>query len=204
MDKLETGDILLFYSRSNNIFYKLLDMGIQYFTDSVYSHTAIVLKDPTFIHPSLKGIYMWESSWEGTPDPQDNKVKLGVQITPIFEFLKTYTGAIYVRKLNLGNEMISVEKLKEIHNVVYDKPYDYNPVDWINAISRKDNDSQKTSKFWCSALVSYILVKIGFLPETLDWSIVRPQDLSSSSNYLTFNNCEYDCDKKIYEKWTLL
>jgi hypothetical protein len=103
-----------------------------------------------------------------------------------------------------GRDLINNEKLEEIHKVVYDKPYDIHPGDWIGAINRTDSQPQKTDRFWCSALVSYILVKLGFLSDNLDWSIVRPQDLSSSSNYLNFEKCEYSDDCKIYEKWTLL
>ena len=201
---LETGDILLFYPKPSNIFYKILDTGIRYFTDSNYTHVAIVLKNPNFIDNPLEGVYMWESSYEGTPDPQDGKIKLGVQMTSIKEFLKTYSGQIYVRKLKKGHCNFTDEKLKEIHNVVYDKPYDIVPSDWINAISRTDTNPQKTSRFWCSALVSYILVQIGFLDTEVDWSIIRPCDLSSTSSYLKFKNCEYGQDYKIYEKYTIL
>ena len=38
----------------------------------------------------LKGYYVWESGWEGTPDPQDGKVKFGVQITPFEEIFQNY------------------------------------------------------------------------------------------------------------------
>ena len=41
------------------------------------------MKDPTFINPELKGIYVWESGWEGKPDPQDGFTKLGVQLTSL-------------------------------------------------------------------------------------------------------------------------
>ena len=203
IDNLETGDILLFSPKSSNIIYKILDIGIRYFTKSTYTHTAIILKDPKFINKSLTGIYMWESSYEGKPDPQDGKIKLGVQLTPFFEFLKTYHGEIYIRKLKKGIDAFTDDKLTYIHDVVYDKPYDIDPSDWINAISRKDADPQKTSRFWCSALVSYILVQIGFLDNDIDWSIVRPSDLSSNSKYLTFKNCDYGDDCKIYENCNL-
>lgn len=33
---------------------------------------------------------MWESGWEGTHDPQDVKVKFGVQITPFEEIFQNY------------------------------------------------------------------------------------------------------------------
>lgn len=195
LNELETGDILLFDPSATTWYFTIFDMGIRYFTKSKYTHTAVVLKDPKFISNSLKGLFMWESSYEGTPDPQDGKVKLGVQITPLVEFFHNYQGKVYVRKLLTGKQALTQDRLKEIHEVVYDKPYDIIPSDWINAISRKDNEPQKTSRFWCSALVSYILVKIGFLQDSVDWSIVRPSDLSSHSSYLEFINCDYgeDC-----------
>ena len=78
---LKTGDLLLFdcenYSGSGFISY-----FIKKFTQSNISHIAMVLKDPDFIDPPLKGIYVWESNYEGKPDPQDGTIKFGVQITP--------------------------------------------------------------------------------------------------------------------------
>ena len=141
----------------------------------------MVLKDPSFIHPSLKGYYIWESSWEGKPDPQDGKIKLGVQITPfdeIYQHYKEKKSSIYVRRVNCNPELFNDSKLKEIHDVVYNKPYDIVPKDWLEAIERKDSDPQKTDRFWCSALVGYIYTKCGILDSDTDWSILRPSDFS--------------------------
>ena len=201
LDKLKTGDILLFIPKSQGLLFRILDFGISFFTHSPYTHVAMVLKDPDFIDPCLKGLYMWESSYEGTPDPQDGEIKLGVQITPIPEFLRTYKGDIYVRKLLNGNQLITNNKLKSIHKEVYNKPYDIHPLDWINAINRYDKQPQKTDRFWCSALVSYILVRLGYLKDDVDWSIVRPCDLSNKSEYLKFQNCEYSKDICCYSNY---
>ncbi len=196
---LKTGDILLFVEHPKNPFMKLFSWLITSATHSEYSHTAVVLRDPTFINPSLKGLYIWESSWEGTPDPQDGKVKLGVQITPFYQFLETYHGNIYVRRLFKGSDLIIDNRLEKIHGVVYGKPYDINIKDWIEAWKREDSHPQKTDRFWCSALVAYILVGLGFLPDKTDWSLIRPSDLSSKSNYLNFNECcQYGEDTCIY------
>ena len=105
MENLKTGDLLLFNNRVltyNNIFGTLTKI-INWGTHSNYSHIAMILKDPTFLHPNLRGTYVWESSWEGKPDPQDGKIKLGVQITPIHEVFQQYEnhGDIYVRKIIL-------------------------------------------------------------------------------------------------------
>ena len=85
MVELETGDILIFASKGS-----YLSSLIKYFTQSQITHVGMVLKDPTWINPCLKGTFLWESGWEGTPDPQDNKLKLGVQITALEDVRKHF------------------------------------------------------------------------------------------------------------------
>ena len=89
----------------------------------------MILRDPTYIKSNLKGLFVWESSWEGHPDPQDGKLKLGVQITPIQEILHAYQGKghVFIRQLICPPNLFNNEKLLQIHNVVYDKPYDIVP-----------------------------------------------------------------------------
>ena len=60
---LKTGDILLFDFNEKGLI-GIFNNLIKKFTKSSFSHVAVVLKDPEFIHPSLKGLYIWESSWE--------------------------------------------------------------------------------------------------------------------------------------------
>jgi len=191
---LNTGDLLLFDYHGGGFFGVFTGL-IKYFTKSKYSHIAMVLKDPEFLHPSLKGYYVWESSWEGKPDPQDGKIKLGVQITPFEEIYNTYkeTGSsIYLRKVNCKKQMFNIKNLSDIHKVVYQKPYDIIPTDWIEAIFRKDDHPQKIDRFWCAALVGYIYTKCGILEKNTDWSVLRPSDFSiQSKNILKFN---IDCN----------
>lgn len=196
MDQLQTGDLLLFASSSNqHSVVGIFDWIIRTATHSPYSHVALVLRDPAFISPSLKGLYIWESSWEGSPDPQDGKTKLGVQITPLHESLRNFKGHVYVRKLEKGRDRITDATLRSVHDVVYDKPYDVHVRDWVSAWLRKDAQPQKTDRFWCSALVTYFMVQFGFIENTVDWSIIRPADLSSASTYLTWKpTCRYGKD----------
>lgn len=195
LESLKTGDILLFQSNPKNIVFRILDNIIKYGTHSKFTHVGIILKDPAFINPLLKGLYLWESSYESECDPQDGKHKFGVQITPLYEILNGYQGKIYVRVLQKGSELITDNILTKIHHAVYDKPYDDNIKDWIQAWVRKDSQPQKTDKFWCSALVAYILVRLNFLKKNLDWSIVRPCDFSYNTQYLDWNNdCQYSDD----------
>ena len=188
IDELKTGDILLFTGHKTGIL-KYLSCLIEYGTHSDYAHIAFILKDPSFIHPSLKGTFVWESSWEGKPDPQDGKIKLGVQITPIHEVLNTFKSCkVILRKVQCSPECFSNKNLKMVHNIVYDKPYDIIIKDWIEAFLQKDSKPQKTDRFWCSALVGYIYTKCGLLNEKTDWSILRPSDFSLSGENLKFIN----------------
>lgn len=185
ISSLKTGDIILITDETTGIFNNFLNL-IKYFTHSNITHIAIVLQDPSFLEKHLKGTYIWESGIEGTPDPQDNKIKLGVQVTEINQFLKNYNnGRFFVRRLE-NNKVFTEEKLKEIHNTVYDIPYDINILDWIYAFFRKDKNPQKVSKFWCSAFIGYIFVKCGVLKETCDWSILFPNDFSLSGEKLDY------------------
>jgi hypothetical protein len=193
MDSLKTGDLLLFNNKSSG-FFGFFTSLIKWGTHSNYSHVAMILKDPYFINPALKGLYVWESSFNGTPDPQDNKIKLGVQITPLHELINEYQktgGSIFIRKVKSKcelstNDIFNDNILRIIHNTVYDKPYDIVPKDWIEAFFKYDDTPQKTSRFWCSALVGFIYTRIGILNETTDWSVLTPNDFSLSGDSLNF------------------
>tara|TARA_B100000401_G_C52805462_1_gene720886 strand:- start:615 stop:1229 length:615 start_codon:yes stop_codon:yes gene_type:complete len=198
---LKTGDILLFDYNEKGIL-GIFNKAIKYFTNSDYSHVAVVLKDPEFIHPSLKGYYIWESSYEGTPDPQDGKIKLGVQVTPLDEVLnncKETNSSVFLRRVNCPSYTFNYTNLKEVHDVVYDKPYDIVPMDWINALSRKDTEPQKTDRFWCSALVGYIYTRCNLLVQNTDWSMLRPSDFSDNSDSILhwMNPCFLDKEVRI-------
>ena len=193
MDSLETGDLILFSNQSSG-FFGIFTSMIKWGTHSNYSHTGIILRDPVFINPSLKGLYVWESSYNGKPDPQDNKVKIGVQITPLYELIEEYKktgGSAYVRKvkstINIPiKEIFNDDVLNDIHKVVYNKPYDIIPTDWIEAFFKYDDNPQKTDRFWCSALVGYIYTNCGLLKSDTDWSIMRPNDFSLAGEKLNF------------------
>lgn len=190
MDNLKTGDLILFCGHDTG-FLKYFSAMIKYGTHSNYSHVGVILKDPKFIHPSLKGVYVWESGYEGTQDPQDGKIKLGVQITPLEQMLKNFKGSVVItRSINCSNKHFTDEQLKKIHDIVYDKPYDIHPQDWIQALIGKDSQPQKTDRFWCSALVGYIYTQCGILKDTTDWSILTPADFSLDGENLNFqDNC---------------
>ena len=184
---LKTGDLILYDNSSCNPISKL----IKHFTHSKYTHIAMVLKDPDFIDPPLKGYYVWESDLEGTPDPQDNKIKFGVQITPFYEIYDKYkqtNSSIYVRKINCNSDIFCKSTLENIHKIVYDKSYDYYPTDLIEALKKKDNKPQRTDCFWCSALIGCIYTKANILKSNTDWSIMEPCDFSEEQQNLNLIN----------------
>ena len=154
--------------------------------------------------PKLKGVYVWTSGISDTPDPEDNKKKFGVQFVEFDEFLQTYEGKIYVRRLNCESQeqyhkLFNINTLQEIHKVVYDKPYDIVVSDWIEAYYKKDPNPQKTSRFWCSALIGYIYTKITLFDDSLDWSILTPSYFSSENK--TFKMLHNVKLEKEYQIW---
>ena len=283
IDTLKTGDLLL----CDNLEQKGLGLFgwlIKYGSQSDFSHIGMVVVNPDFTHldKPLKGVYVWQSGTAQIPDAEDGKRKIGVQLTPIVDFITTYKGKIYLRRLSVhfaedvtenNTTMISInitdlngvgsgrsgwsgggsgtalvtinrnllintfsntfsttfgyiysgfsmlkylfyksnqpidiepnqdllnthkqrhihyhtedpfthERMKEIHDCVYNKPYDIVVRDWIEAYCKKDPDPQKISRFWCSALAAFIYTKVGLLDEKTDWSIIRPSFFSSEN-----------------------
>ena len=268
IETLKTGDLLL----CDNLEQKGLGLFgwlIKYGSQSDFSHIGMIVVDPdfTYLDKPLKGVYVWQSGTAQIPDAEDNKRKIGVQLTPIIDFITTYKGKIYLRKLRVhfaedsienNTTMINIsitdlngvgggiansnantntnrfintfsytlgyiysgfsilkyllyksntpaasnhehehphpdnhhyhtgnpfthEKMKEIHDSVFNKPYDIVVRDWIEAYCKKDPDPQKISRFWCSALTAFIYTKVGLLDEKTDWSIIRPSFFSSEN-----------------------
>lgn len=183
---LKTGDIILFDAQNKGPFFWIVDKLIKLFTSSKYTHIGMILKDPIYFNEKLEGLYVWESGWEGIPDPQDDKIKLGVQITPLEEMIDKFPGQIYIRKIECDLETYSNTfndiNLKKIHEIVHNKPYDLNPLDWIKALFRSHDKEYKTNTFWCSAFVGFIYNQLGIIDKDIDWTLLRPSDFSLEDN----------------------
>ena len=189
---LKTGDILL----CDNLEYSswgLFSWFIKFMTKSDFSHVGMIVVDPEFTDVPLKGTYVWTSGISDIPDPEDSTKKFGVQFIPYDHFITTYGGKIYVRRIEFKdteeyNKIFNNEKLKEIHKVVYDKPYDTVVTDWIEAYCKKDRHPQKTSRFFCSAFLGYVYTKLSLFDDGLDWSILYPSYFSSENKTLSLLN----------------
>jgi hypothetical protein len=191
LNELNTGDILLF-GGSTFWFSKI----VRYWTHSQWTHTAIVLRDPIYINPELTGLYLWESGSENFPDSENHLQKFGVQISSLETLLKKgYDGYIAYRKLTTNIPDID-DKLKAIHKIVHDKPYDINLLDFMkasNEVNEIESPATSTWRFWkwfmpnhrknntyfCSALVGFIYTKLGLLPSSTKWTECTPQFFSS-------------------------
>lgn len=184
-EDFQTGDILLF----SNIFkwYNPLTYPgkiIEIATRSIYSHVGIILKSPTYIDEKLTGTYLWESDADGGRDAETNEIKFGVKLTRIEEVME-WKEYIYLKKINKTfSHKFDEESIKTLYEVTKDTPYDMKMIDWIGAFFR--SKIIKTDKrFFCSAFVAFILVQLGFLKLSCDFSIIQPKDFDSNySKYL--------------------
>ena len=204
-DMLQTGDILLYHP--NCEFKKWSDLPLWCFekaimaiTRSEYSHASIIIRDPDFTSPPLKGLYVLESNHEYFPDAENNEIKTGVELVHLEDVLNTYSGTIYWRKLICERNENFYNALAEAHSVVHNRPYDLIPSDWCKAALKLNfGKTQRKKTFWCSALVSYIYTQLGFLPSDTPWTLISPKMLGTEtgSNELEFKNCTLEKEQPI-------
>lgn len=186
--ELKTGDILLFSESPKHCCMNCFDWLIKTCTCSRYSHSALVIVDPAWC-PALKGTFVWESTWHGKPDPQDDDTKFGVQLTPLTHYTQQYPGSVRIWVRRAPCEIATEDEWIRIHDAVYNHKYDTRPYDWISAalcrrIQRQDDT------FTCSAFVSYVLTRTNVLRADTCWTTVSAAELSAhrDSSLVTFLN----------------
>lgn len=197
LESCQTGDILLYNGQS------VISRVIEYATHSSYSHVSIILRDPTYIDPTLKGLYILESGMENIPDSLTGKKVIGVQITPLEHAINYYkdawVGGLYYRKVKCERSEEFKNKIKTIVKKTEGVKYDLYLLDWIRAaFDLHIGNVQITKRFWCSALVAYIFVELGFLDKDLGWSLIAPTRFSFNENErLSYINCVVEKEKLI-------
>ena len=211
-DKLETGDMLLFTHKNDyhsvvNSFLTIINNFVGWATGSKYTHSAIIVKDPTFTDKRVpSGLYVLESSYENFPDAEDHKYKFGVELEHLDKVLEDWSGDVYVRKLHCDRDDEFYSILVKCHKTIHDKPYDLNVLDWIDAGLKEDllkDDPQNTNEFWCSALVTYLYTCWGFLPKNTPFTLITCKSLGTESGdqiKLNFENCKLDPEVLLYKK----
>lgn len=186
LNQINNFDIMLFNGK--NFWFSYV---VEYTTWSQFSHIGIVLKSPTWLHPSLTGDYLLESGEEDVPDAVTHKLKFGVQITPLEHIIKNYTGNIYYRNLlsvpYKENPSHYHDILKRIYDMIENKPYDDSVVDLIRiGLHLKLGDCRRTNAFFCSALTSFIFTQLGILPSDTQWDMVEPKDYDTKGQIEQF------------------
>lgn len=180
---LDTGDIILCHGDTGD---DMIDTVIEDITHSPYIHAGIIIKDPTWLN--LTGTYILQSN-RGPNSYRDviNNNISGVTLNKLDEFLigRQFVCVRILKNVNWNN--YNNKLFESIFHKVHGKPYDKNACHWIctgvaNFFKCKclsNNTVPKDDKhFWCSALVSYIYVQMGWCNKDIDWTCQTPQDLT--------------------------
>lgn len=193
---LETGDVLLFHGEG---FW--FSWVVEWATWSELSHTAIVLKDPTYLAPHLKGYYMLESGTERFPDAIEHKIHFGVQVVNLEKVLQYYTGKAWVRKLNVPDEMRQSKfpiEIEKIWGDIKDLPYDADIWDLFRIeFGLNWGDMNRMNKFFCSALVTFVYERFKLLIQDVPWDLITPEDYNEGGKIDRLLKPGISLDKKI-------
>lgn len=177
-DGLEDFDVLLFSGRDYWFSY-----AVEWITWSSFSHVGIVLRAPTELQTGLTGIYMLEAGAENYPDAIEHRLKWGVQVTNLRKLFSSYQGAIYQRRITLSAEEKATmrQQVAKLYWGIADAPYDYNPADLLRAeIGVPVGDCRHINKFFCSALLTYVLSYTGLLAPNISWDLVTPKEYGNN------------------------
>ena len=185
---LRTGDILLFEEHSAHFVMGWVESCIRWWTDSIFSHAGMVIVDPEW---APEGTYVWDSSVHALPDPQDNKIKYGIALVRLEDYLNNVSGTQQLYKRSPVDpktyELFTPERLKKIHDSVYGTHYDFSIGHWLAGMVHM-LIPRTTKQFFCSAFVSYIMTDLGILAPDTDWTVVSPAMLSSKENRLKWQH----------------
>lgn len=176
---LQTGDLILFHGTG------WISKTLEWIGKSRYSHVGMIVVNPRFLNPVLEdGIYVWHSSWGHRPEEETQTTFFGVQLQKLEDVLVDYDiQSVYIRQITATRDDLFYQKLVHIHEDVHGKPYDLHIMDWIMADLQLHDMLpisslwKHTDRFWCSALLSYIYVQLGWIHD-VNWSMIAPREFS--------------------------
>ena len=173
----QTGDILLFRGDVHNAIDKLI-MDV---TNSIYSHCAIVVKDPWW-GDLKKGLYVIQADGDPVRSAESDIDVRGVTLSLLKDSIQGRN--VDIRRIaNVKYNSNFFKKFEEIHSVVHNLPYDSSVLDWIKVGLSNFGFScfniRHNNNFWCSALVGYFYTRLKWLPVTTNWSNMTPQDIAT-------------------------
>lgn len=172
--ELATGDIVLFAGTG------FTSRLIQRATRCRWSHVAMVVHAP-----DLDMLALWESTTSsGLEDLRSGRAVRGVQLVPLSDRVRTYDGAIAVRRLegvNLGR-LDERQKLAEIRGELRGRPYEKSMLELAAAALEGSNGgSEDLSSLFCSELVAETYQRLGLLPGGIPSNDYSPADFSAAS-----------------------
>ena len=189
---MQTGDIILFEA-TGCCRYNPLTACIRCCTKSVYSHAGILWKNPPHLPP---GLYILQSTGPELADAEDGNHILGVQIELYDNVKRSFSGNLWHIHINMSRSKVFIDNFNYAYHKVHGLPYDAIPVDWVDAaFNRHMADLQREDTFFCSALVAFMLVSVGVLPQSTPWTIVRPVDLTAPAKGTRNVNFYFSTDK---------
>ena len=173
----QTGDILLFRGDNNSAIDKLI-MDV---TNSVYSHCAIVVKDPWWGDLN-KGLYIIQADMNPIESVESNIDVRGVSLSLLQDSIQGCN--VDIRRIsNVKYNSQFFKSFEKIHSVVHNLPYDSSIIDWIKVglsnFGFSCFNNRHTNNFWCSALVGYFYTQLKWLPSKTNWSNMTPQDIAT-------------------------
>lgn len=199
VNKLNTGDIILFHC--SNYWFSIV---VEWLTWSDFSHVGMILRDPTYIHPDLKGLYILESGSENFPDAIEHRIQYGVQLVNFSKVVNSYSGCIYVKNLvipkTFKDNMDVV--LGKIWIQIKDKPYDDHIWDLIRVMFKIGwGDNNRYDNFFCSALITFIYEQCGFFRTAVSWDLITPKDFDDEGKIkaLFIENVSLTSKYRIYK-----
>lgn len=74
MESLKTGDVILYSKQGSSWFSSITGMlsNNSNANKTEYFHCGMILRDPTFVHSSLKGLYVWQTKWTHNLEDSNN------------------------------------------------------------------------------------------------------------------------------------
>jgi hypothetical protein len=196
LDTCQTGDLVLYNSTA--IYSRIIEV----LSGSKYSHISFILKNPTWLHSDLSGIYVFESGLEPSKDILSGDKVFGVQLTSMDlikeEYINAKCGYIYHVKNDFERTQEYYDKLKDLIINTDKTKYDLNPIDWLKAKFNINIGKRIVNRFFCSALVAYLMENLNQIEKNIDWSYIAPYRFSKNSkDCLNFINCNVNNEKYI-------
>lgn len=169
LNQLSTGDILLTHASGT------FSGGIEWITDSPWSHSGIVVKDERYRNGE---VLIWETMRrENRMDVIQDKVIPGATLSSLREKIEIYSGSYMAfRKLSVPPEVRSQinEKFPSIIAQYDSVPFDENQAHYLVAVDggrhipevlvkKIEDDDEHPHRLFCSRLAAITYHKLGLL-----------------------------------------